>query len=1183
MTTAGHHHRTAGFGRAGRSRTGLAAAALAGALVVPMTALATDDAAAEVAPPGDGTDCVVISEVNSSGGSGGGVFTHRYVELENICDVAVDMSGWSIQRWNASSHQAGETTLLDGHSIPAEGHFLIQGVASNQGDEPLPSPDLETTINFAAASSSIVIAATEDSLAGLAGDVTGDADVVDALGWGSPPVWLGDSRPPGGNHNPDVLTRVDYTGVNGADFAVAPSSPTNSAGQTGGPEPLPPYDGPATLLINEAYSQGGEDGSIYSDRYVELYNYGSEDIDLTAWSIQFTNAAGNYTSSANLDGVVPAEGHFLIAFEGGQGDDEGVSLDDHADFVVGNWFSSLAYSLYLTTSTTQVSVPTGAVDPTEWEDIVDVLGFGDAHLWSGDAPAETLDSLTDVRAFQRVTDWDGPSLNNEADFDLVEEFVATNSAGEELPGGRDGGPGEPEDPIEVSIAEIRGAVSLDPQDAALYGESVSTSGVVTAVYSDADNDSRAHDGFYLQTPGACGAESFSGEYPEVPCAIFVHMGTSWDGAEVDIDDYVEVTAIVSSWRETGASESAQLQLVSASIEQLDGDAQPVVPVTYDGFVAVEDRPYLLGMLIEPAGEWTVTDNYSLLHGNPDSIGGWVGIVDGEEPLRIPNTVYAPASAERAALAQENAERLIWLDHGGRNRWSSFAFDRHMPLPYLNTEQHVRIGAEVDFTAPVILEYRYDSWRFQPTAFLPGNPELEPATFSDTRDENAAPPARAGDLRLAGFNVLNYFPNLGEDEPGCGYHEDRFGDPTTADWCDVRGAYSQQHFETQQARIIETIVAMDADVVALQEMENSAQLNHVDFSRDYAHEVLIEALNEVEGEGTWDFVSVDEFPESEDVIRNGYIYKPAVVEPVDSVILFEGGVEHLGELADLTIEGQTLSEVYSNAREPMAAVFQPVDGDEDDRFITIVNHLKSKGGSGTGDNEEQYGEGAFNGDRTRQAMGMLAFANELEDYYGTDRIYLMGDFNSYELEDPLVVLEDGGYVNLSAQTGQWSYAFSSEVGSLDHVFATEAAASTVVQTDIWSTNAAESIALEYSRYEATGTPGLYDEPGWSQGVWRASDHDPIVADIVVGTQDEPGEEPGEEPTEEPTAPAPGEEPGDDGPGDDDGPGAGDDTGAGPGLPTTGANPAGLVAAAMLFLLAGAGIVAANRRRGTPASM
>ncbi|WP_300342743.1 ExeM/NucH family extracellular endonuclease [Nesterenkonia sp.] len=1072
----------------GRLRRALSAFALAALLG---TALSPAHASAEAEAP-EGPECVSISEVNASGGSSASPHP-RYVELHNSCETDVDVSGWSVQGYQSSGTlYNGGSRQLSG-SVPAGGHYLILGPGN--GQEPLlHDHDAGYALNTAGGGASVVVFSTPEP-AEVSGDVSDHPDVVDALGWGGASIAAGEPAPAA--DNPLTLHRTQSTGSNAQDFSAAEPTPMYSGGSAAG-EPGPGYQGPETLLISEVYTQGGEPGSVYQHRYVELYNYGTEDIDLTEWSLQYGNAAGTYNGNLDLTGTVPAGEHFLIAFDGARSgagaplnDDTGTSLAEHADQLTEDYFGTLSYSFALTTAPGATTIPDG---PVEQAEVVDALGYGQARYWAGEAPSPGPEDASEVVAVQRTSELTGSSTDNASDFALSAELVATNSAGEDLPGERSepgdpGDPGDPEGPTD--IRQIRGEATTDPSDNPMIGESVTIEGFVTARYADAEHDSRAHDGFYVQQEAACGEADFSDL--EVSCAIFVYMGTSWDGAEVSAGDYVEVTGTVDTWRETGAAESMQLQITSPQIEVIDLQAEGLdvvepLPYVYEGFVEASERERLIGMLIEPAGDWTVTDNYGLLHGEPDSVGGVLGIVDGTEPLWTPTAQHAPGP-EAEQLQAQNDQRYIRLGHGGRNRWASFAFDRHMPLPYLQSHDTVRVGAAVDFTAPVVLEHRYDGWRFEPTSFLPGNPEAEPVSIENTRPQ-AQLPEPAGDLRLAGFNVLNYFPHVGQQFADCGYYEDRFGEPTTTRDCTPRGAYTEEHFAVQQSRIVETITAMDADVVALQEIENS---RHFGEDRDYAHQRLVEALNAAEGEQTWDFVPVETAPEDEDVIRNGFIYKPEAVELVDALILFDDGVAHLDSDA---LDGYDLEDIYSNAREPMAAIFQPVGGSEEDQFVTVVNHLKSKGCSGAegGNADQGDGQACYNPDRVQQAEALAAFTEAVQDHYGTEKSFLMGDFNAHAQEDPMRALYEQGFTNESL--GQASYMFSGEIGALDHVLTSDEASEAVAQTHIWNTNAFEPIALEYSRYEASGTPGLYEEPQWSSQVWRASDHDPIVVDVTL---------------------------------------------------------------------------------------
>ena len=55
------------------------------------------------------------------------------------------------------------------------------------------------------------------------------------------------------------------------------------------------------------------------------------------------------------------------------------------------------------------------------------------------------------------------------------------------------------------------------------------------------------------------------------------------------------------------------------------------------------------------------------------------------------------------------------------------------------------------------------------------------------------------------------------------------------------------------------------------------------------------------------------------------------------------------------------------------------------------------------------------------------------------MFLTGDFNAYSHEDPIKVIEDAGYINVPTKfTDKETYLFGGLVGSLDHVFASDAA-------------------------------------------------------------------------------------------------------------------------------------------------
>jgi 5'-nucleotidase len=350
----------------------------------------------------------------------------------------------------------------------------------------------------------------------------------------------------------------------------------------------------------------------------------------------------------------------------------------------------------------------------------------------------------------------------------------------------------------------------------------------------------------------------------------------------------------------------------------------------------------------------------------------------------------------------------------------------------------------------VLSWSFNEWRLQPaTPVDAATPAVSRTTFKDTNPRTPAPVNVGGDIRVASFNVLNYFVRFGGE---------------------ARGAANAEALARQQTKIVSAITALDADVVALMEIENSVR-----FSADDPQEALrtlVGALNAADGTGTWDYVrSPAELPaaEQQDYITTAIIFKPATVTP-------KGPARSLSD-----------ETVWANAREPIAQTF--TSGGI--TFSVVANHLKSKSASTppTGDNVDTGdGQGAYNGDRVRQATSLAAFVERVTTAAGSDQVLLLGDFNAYTQEDPMQVLYGKGYLNLHTRApGRHSYVFGGESGSLDHALATPSIASRVTGVDIWNINSVESFAYEYDGFAPFYDPGPY----------RASDHDPVVIGLETG--------------------------------------------------------------------------------------
>ncbi len=809
-----------------------------------------------------------------------------------------------------------------------------------------------------------------------------------------------------------------------------------------------PPAGSSPVVISEAYLSGGSSGAAFKNKFVELYNSSDAAVSLEGWSLQYRTGTGTGTptSVTALKGSIPAKGYYLVK----GGTNSNASSPSTAPELPAADVEATGFNPAGTIGTIVLAKQSGALNPLasgsviEPANVADLLGYGTSNTFEAQA-ATAPSSNTDVKSLNRSNGTD--SNNNKTDFTLSASVTPT-AAGTPAPAPEpDPAPATP--PAVKAINEIQGNGAASP----LVGNSVTTRGKVTAAYPTG-----GFAGYYLQTPGTGG--DLAGH--TASDGIFVHSPATV--GSVQIGDYVEVTGTVSEF-----FGQTQLSVTDAAgMAKLTEAAPEVKPTTFTLPADETVRESLEGMLLAPQGPATVSDNYAL------NQYGEIGLAGGTTPLEQPTAVAEYGSATYTATVAANAARGIKIDDGATTNFFSAA-NKALALPYLTTTEHVRVGSPVTFSTNVVLGYANNAWKLQPlTALTPDNAgSVQPVSFGSTRTE--APAAVGGNLKLASFNVLNYFPTTGDQLTGCTFNTDRAGNPITVKGgCNVRGAANAENFERQQAKIVAAISGSGADVVTLMEVENSAQFGKY---RDEALAKLVDSLN-IATPGIWDYVRTPANAPplaDEDMIRTAFIYKKAAAEPVGESIIHN----------DTT--------AFASARKPLAQVFKPVGAGDDKKFIAIANHFKSKGSAAT-PNDTDKGQGNSNLARTAQAKSLLAFSNDLQASKGTDKVFLIGDFNAYAKEDPINVFTAAGYVNQDEKaknadgSAKHSYLFGGLVGSLDHILASPAANAVVTGADIWNINSVESVALEYSRFNNNITNYYAADP------FRASDHDPVVVGL-----------------------------------------------------------------------------------------
>ncbi|WP_298750344.1 ExeM/NucH family extracellular endonuclease [uncultured Serinicoccus sp.] len=763
------------------------------------------------------------------------------------------------------------------------------------------------------------------------------------------------------------------------------------------------------LVIDEVYGGGGNSGAVYTHDFVELVNSTEASIDLDGYAVSYYSSSGNLGDSCDLTGTVEPGASFLVQQNPGSG---GTTPLPDPDIECG----------------ASMSGSNGIVELTLDDEVVDLVGYGSATRFEGSAAAPGLSNTTSASRTDAVDTDD-----NAADFTQGEP--TPNGSG----GGTDPDPEPDPEPVDATIAQIQGTGATSP----LEGGQVNTTGVVTAAYPTG-----GFSGVYLQTPGSGGVAKAPGDASD---GVFLY--SSWAADNLEIGDCVEVEAgeVVEF--------NGMTEISGGFVTAVDG-CDAVSPTTLDTLpVTEEEKEVYEGMLVQPEGTYTITNNYQL------NQYGQIGLALGDEPLYQATDQVLPGE-EAEAYEAANQEKYITLDDGSSWDYLRNETAQGSALPYLSAQEPHRTGSQVSFTAPVILDYRFQ-WNYQPVSQVVGSDSpVDPISSEDDR-EYAAPEV-GGDLQVGAFNVLNYFSDLGQDEEGCDFYADRFGNPVATDFCEVRGAWSEQAFADQQAKLVTAINGTDAEVLALMEIENSAALSYIDHPRDKAVADLVAALNEDAGEERWAYApSPAVTPPNEDVIRTAFIYDPEVVS-LDGPSLIQ------------------LDDAFANARYPLAQGFTTDDGLS---FVAVANHFKSKGSG----EDDGTGQGLANPSRIAQAEALTEWSEEM---FADEAVFLMGDFNAYSREDPVRVIEDAGYTNLAraAEPDSASYQFSGRLGSLDHVFANEAADAMVTGAGVWDINGDESIAFQYSRRNYN----LVDFHSDDQ--FASSDHDPVLAGLSAGTDE-----------------------------------------------------------------------------------
>jgi predicted extracellular nuclease len=450
------------------------------------------------------------------------------------------------------------------------------------------------------------------------------------------------------------------------------------------------------------------------------------------------------------------------------------------------------------------------------------------------------------------------------------------------------------------------------------------------------------------------------------------------------------------------------------------------------------------------GDLVVTDTFGL------GRYGEVGLSAGGR-LTTFSQNNAPSVAGYSAYLADLLDNYITLDDGNSSQNPATVIHARGGNP-LSASNTLRGGDSITAIEGV-LDQRFDGYRVQSSTG---------ANFTASNPRTASAPAPSGNLRVASFNLLNFFNGNG----GGG------GFPTS------RGAESLLEFQRQLPKTTAAILGLGADIVGYLEMENDG------FGAGSAVGQLVEALNGQAGASLWSFVQPDSGSLNGsggfggDEITVGYLYRN------DRVRLAPGSRvarQQSGSYSQGTERVQ---------RPVLAATFERLAaGTPTAEFLTTaIAHLKSKGSSagGAGDADAGDGQGLSNGSRSRGAAEMANWLATNPTGNGDTDILILGDLNAYLQEDPITILASRGYQSLYGPSS-YSFQFNGQWGSLDHALASNTLAAQVSGSYKWHINADEPVVLDYNtNFKSSSQISSF----YAGDPYRSSDHDPLLVDLTL---------------------------------------------------------------------------------------
>ena len=321
----------------------------------------------------------------------------------------------------------------------------------------------------------------------------------------------------------------------------------------------------------------------------------------------------------------------------------------------------------------------------------------------------------------------------------------------------------------------------------------------------------------------------------------------------------------------------------------------------------------------------------------------------------------PGAAANARTAANALSRITLDDAQSAQNPTLLRHPNGLPFSLSNLFR----GGDTVQNAIGVLGYDFSLYRIVPTG---------PADYTAANPRPAAPEPVGGTVRVAAMNTLNFFVTA--DYPTGDPLDNKCGPLNNVE---CRGWDSDQpdEFTRQRDKLLAALSGLDADVIGLNELENSTGV-----------EPLASIVSGLPG---YAYIATGTI--GTDAIKVGMIYRPAVVTPGRG-------------LSNCSTSAVDPRFIDTKSRPSLAQTFQV--NATGARFTVVVNHLKSKGSACDDVGDPDLGDGQGNCSQTRRAA-----AEALVDWLATDPtgsgdpdFIIMGDLNSYAQEDTIDEIKAG---------------------------------------------------------------------------------------------------------------------------------------------------------------------------------